>query len=605
MAAEGSGSGRQQDPRELSPSYDLLCEEDPDDFVNVDIPEDLSASDTALMPPTGAGRQGLLRKIRESSILSNSRRQKDPIPGGGDFPQLPGEDDELLDLRSGEGEGEERGRAEMEKLLSFEASEASLRSDMLVSMNVTSAGGVGIGAGLGVEMSLRQPVSVHTPEIKLPSDEELAKQAQRVRLDSMDTDTQREFEDEDVESATWAQHQKHVFVLSLSGKPIYSRYGKEDKLVNLFGIMQALVSIVQDEKDNLRSVVAGRHRFVFVCRGPLVLVAVSKLKLSENQLALQLKYTYNQILSVLTNTQLQQIFDSNPGFDLRHLLQGSEKFIDSILNMMDSDPSFVLAGTRCLALPVPYRQTISGILSQCRTKDILFIILVAEGTLVTYAAPKEYALTPMDIHLILNLVHASTSFRSAESWTPICLPKFNDTGFLHAHVSYLPDDSPACLLLISTDKEKFFALQDVQKRIVEKLEKHNCLNVLKQAVESSPYSIDHLHAPEIRHFVYRSRKTACITSPRIPVVYTDKEDKERLMDLYMLMQQKLTSSSVKILYHIGAKEALLGWRTAGFDLYMVLDPLISKSQAIIFGNKLIRWISKDEERLIMTITYTF
>ena len=38
-----------------------------------------------------------------------------------------------------------------------------------------SAGGVGIGAGLGVEMSLRQPVSVHTPEIKLPSDEELAK----------------------------------------------------------------------------------------------------------------------------------------------------------------------------------------------------------------------------------------------------------------------------------------------------------------------------------------------------------------------------------------------------------------------------------------------
>ena len=31
------------------------------------------------------------------------------------------------------------------------------------------------------------------------------------------------------------------------------------------------------------------------------------------------------------------------------------------------------------------------------------------------------------------------------------------------------------------------------------------------------------------------------------------------MDLYMLMQQKLTSSAVKILYHIGAKEALLGW----------------------------------------------
>ena len=39
--------------------------------------------------------------------------------------------------RSGDGEREERGAAEMEKLLSFEASETSLRSDMLISMNVT------------------------------------------------------------------------------------------------------------------------------------------------------------------------------------------------------------------------------------------------------------------------------------------------------------------------------------------------------------------------------------------------------------------------------------------------------------------------------------
>ena len=72
-----------------------------------------------------------------------------------------------------------------------------------------------------------------------------------------------------------------------------------------------------------------------------------------------------------------------------------------------------------------------------------------------------------DVHLIINLVDASTSFRSAESWTPICLPKFNDTGFLHAHVSYLPDDSPACMLLISTNKEKFFDLQQCQQRIFE------------------------------------------------------------------------------------------------------------------------------------------
>ena len=64
------------------------------------------------------------------------------------------------------------------------------------------------------------------------------------------------------------------------------------------------------------------------------------------QLALQLLYSYYQILSVLTNTQLQQIFERNPGFDLRYLLQGSEKFVDNILKMVDTDPSFLFSAVK-------------------------------------------------------------------------------------------------------------------------------------------------------------------------------------------------------------------------------------------------------------------
>ncbi len=47
--------------------------------------------------------------------------------------------------------------------------------------------------------------------------------------------------------------------------------------------MQALVSFVQDDRDNLRSIVSGQHRFVFVCRGPLVLVSVAQSRQSETQ----------------------------------------------------------------------------------------------------------------------------------------------------------------------------------------------------------------------------------------------------------------------------------------------------------------------------------
>ena len=42
--------------------------------------------------------------------------------------------------------------------------------------------------------------------------------------------------------------------------------------------------------------------------------------------------------------------------------------MDNVLKLVDSDPSFMMAGVRCLYMPVPLRQTITSILMQCRTK---------------------------------------------------------------------------------------------------------------------------------------------------------------------------------------------------------------------------------------------
>jgi hypothetical protein len=76
--------------------------------------------------------------------------------------------------------------------------------------------------------------------------------------------------------------------LSQAGKPIYSRYSSEDKLVTVMGVMQALVSFVQAGNDMIRSVHAGDTNFVFIVRGPLILVTVSKTLESVPQLILQL-----------------------------------------------------------------------------------------------------------------------------------------------------------------------------------------------------------------------------------------------------------------------------------------------------------------------------
>lgn len=76
--------------------------------------------------------------------------------------------------------------------------------------------------------------------------------------------------------------------------------------------MTPQISFVKDEKDTIQSVVAGDHQvvftvrrrvtsqIVFVMKGPLYLVAVSRIGESEETLSLQLEHIHSQIIMFLT-----------------------------------------------------------------------------------------------------------------------------------------------------------------------------------------------------------------------------------------------------------------------------------------------------------------
>lgn len=81
-----------------------------------------------------------------------------------------------------------------------------------------------------------------------------------------------------------------MFIFSEAGKPIFSRHGKEENIVGLFGVMQALLSCVQDTRDDLHCIRTSDRLFVFRCHPPLILVSVSGVDESEDQLARQLRY---------------------------------------------------------------------------------------------------------------------------------------------------------------------------------------------------------------------------------------------------------------------------------------------------------------------------
>ncbi|XP_035237959.1 vacuolar fusion protein MON1 homolog B isoform X10 [Anguilla anguilla] len=417
-------------------------------------------------------------------------------------------------------------------------------------------------------------------------------------------------QDEDVTAEGWRSHRKHVFVLSEAGKPIYSRYGNEEALSSTMGVMMALVSFVQSGDNTIRSIYSDEHTVVFMQQGPLVLVSVSCTRQSEQQLRDELLYVYNQIVSMLTQASINRIFERKKNYDLRRLLAGSEKILDGLLRLVDSDPSFLLSAIHCLPLASSLRDSLSQILQKAITPNLVFSILIAKSQLLTIVQEKtvieDARLEPADLHLLLNLIGASSAFQAGEIWTPICLPLFNPDCYFYAYVSYLdPPECTVCLLLLSTDKEAFYAVAECKRRIEEGMRAHGALRAIARA---QPYCASQVGVPDLRHFMYKPfdvpdnhRQLTQFTSPEMEAPYCSEEERSRLLDLYRYMHSRIHSSSrpLKLIYHVAERETLLAWVTSKFELYTCFSPLVTKASAINAITKLLRWIKKEEDRLFI------
>uniref|UniRef100_A0A8D0G360 Vacuolar fusion protein MON1 homolog n=1 Tax=Sphenodon punctatus TaxID=8508 RepID=A0A8D0G360_SPHPU len=414
-------------------------------------------------------------------------------------------------------------------------------------------------------------------------------------------------EEEDVTMDAWRMHQKHVFVLSEAGKPVYSRYGSEEALSSTMGVMMALVSFLEAEKNAIRSIHADGYKVVFVRRSPLVLVAVARTRQSEQDIAHELLYIYYQILSLLTWTQLNHIFQQKQNYDLRRLLAGSERITDNLLDLMARDPSFLMGAARCLPMAAGVRDAVSTSLQQARAKSLVFSILLSRNQLVSLVRKKDQFLHPIDLHLLFNLISSSSSFREGEAWTPICLPKFNSCGFFHAHISYLEQDTDLCLLLVSTDREDFFTVSDCKRRFQERLKKRGVYHALREALLTPFYSVSQVGISDLRHFIYKSKSSGLFTSPEIEAPYVSEEEKERLLGLYQYLHSRAHNSSrpLKNIYFTGQNENLLAWVTSAFELYVCFSPLTTKAAAVGAVNKLMKWIRREEDHLFILMPQTY
>lgn len=253
---------------------------------------------------------------------------------------------------------------------------------------------------------------------------------------------------------------------------------------------------------------------------------------------------------------------------------------------------------RCLPLQSSVREKIGHVLLSSRHKDLVFALLVANNQLVALLRPRKYSLHPADVHLIFNNITSSgaTNFQSAELWMPLCLPRFNNTGFLHAHVSFVDEECTTCLLLITNEKNSFYELKQCRTKIVQALSSNGCLTDIAKASAMRGFHLNNIEIPDLRHFLYKSKSTSQFTAPVLDPPYNLPGEEQRLFRRYQYVHHRIHSTArpLKIYFHVGQKETILGWVTFGFELYACFSPLVTKPAAINAVLRLIRWMKREE-----------
>lgn len=342
----------------------------------------------------------------------------------------------------------------------------------------------------------------------------------------------------------WRSKLKHYLILSSAGKPIYSRHGDQNLINGYTGTIQTIMSFFQGAKDPLMGFTAGNTRFVVLTEGPLYFMAISKLKESDSQLRAQLEALYMQILSTLTLPNLTHMFTSRPNTDLRRPLEGTESLLSSLADTFTKgSPSALLSALECLKIRKSERHVINNTLLKARSEKLLYGLIVAGGRLVSVARPKRHSLHPSDLQLIFNMLFEAGSVKAGggENWIPLCLPGFNNRGYLYMYVSFLSaleddtegKDRPStghstsredeiAILLISADKESFYDLKKMRDEVVTQLDKNGSMRIIKTAVrQGRPSTTDIVAGTQLRHFIYKSRANVQFVTPSFSPLFTN------------------------------------------------------------------------------------
>lgn len=132
--------------------------------------------------------------------------------------------------------------------------------------------------------------------------------------------------------------------------------------------------------------------------------------------------------------QVQSVFRRSPSYDLRELLGGADPSLRGVVEL--AEPSrgqgrMLGGGVETVWMDPDMRSRISSTLQIAEAMaapSALYAIWLFGEQLIALAQPREpsHRLHSQDLLLLINFIATQPALRTAESWTPVCFPRFQD-----------------------------------------------------------------------------------------------------------------------------------------------------------------------------------
>ena len=275
---------------------------------------------------------------------------------------------------------------------------------------------------------------------------------------------------------------RHYLIMSDGGKPVYSRYGDPIENNSIFATLSAMITKFtifnsnDNDKEMLNVITNNKNKIVFLKKGQLIFIALSKKNDCTSLLFSQLEYLYNQLMSILTISFYSKLED-NPSKCLS-TMSGTENLFEQMIQYTSkSFPS--LFNSYQVFNYFDFREKLNKISEEFRG-DALYCILMTPYEIISLSRSNQINVVSSDLVLIQNLIYSQEMLRTQESYVPICLPGISEQGYIQFYSHFSDENIGVIFVTENMDPMYFVKFQEQYKKIYQKLKNENYIQKIME-----------------------------------------------------------------------------------------------------------------------------